>query len=65
MKNLDHKDVWVRAIKTFGQGFIAALGASDLTSVNLSSGKQLLLAAFAAGVAAVWNYVLQVASQPS
>lgn len=59
-KNLDHTDIWVRATKTFLQGFVATLGVSNLADLNLSSGKQLLIAAVAGGVSAAWNYLLAV-----
>lgn len=60
LRNLDHRDIWIRATKTFAQSFIAALSLSDLTKVNLSDGKQLLLAAIAAGLSAATNYLIQI-----
>jgi hypothetical protein len=56
MKNLLEKllsnDVVVRAAKTFVQAFLAVFFVSD----NPVS-KEVLIAAVAAGVSAVWNFV--------
>ena len=52
---IDHKDVWVRAGKTFVQAALAAL--------LLNSGKvdkSAVIGALAAGISAVWNYLNEV-----
>lgn len=60
---LDHKDVWVRAIKTGAVVFLATLGASLANLANmpsLSDAEKLLLAALSAAGTAVLNYIIQV-----
>lgn len=54
------KDILVRAIKTFIQGFLGAL-AVTLPSTDLSDGavvKSLLIGAIAGGISAVMNLVI-------
>ena len=55
LKDLQHLDVWLRAAKTFVQAFLAAWAVTG-NAVN----KDVLLAALAAGLSAVWNYSKQV-----
>lgn len=54
------KDILIRAIKTFIQGFLGALAVSlpnaDLT--NMAVLKSLLIGAIAAGISAVMNLFL-------
>lgn len=56
MNNLDHTDVWVRALKTAVVTFLAAWAISGNAMT-----KDALLAALAMAGTAVWNYLLQVA----
>lgn len=56
------KDILIRALKTFIQGFLGAL-AITLPSANLSDGaviKSLLIGALAAGISALMNLVIQL-----
>lgn len=56
------KDVAIRALKTFWQAAVAYLVAVLSTGVDLFSGdviKGLLVGAFAAGLSAAWNGVVQ------
>lgn len=55
MKNLDHLDVLVRALKTLVQAFLAAWA---LTGNALT--KDALVGAVAAAISAVVNYGLQL-----
>lgn len=60
MKNIDWKDIWKRAGKTFIQAFIAAAGVVQLPQItDLETVKAALLtvivAGGAAGLSAVWN----------
>lgn len=55
--NQRHKDIIVRAGKTFIQAALATL-AVDIASVNdWKSLKPVLIGALAAGVSAVWNII--------
>lgn len=70
---LNHKDVWIRALKTAIQAFVGvfAVSASDLLNTfqkgGMGAGKAALVslvsAAIAAAVSAVWNYLLQTQPQ--
>lgn len=55
------KDILIRALKTFVQGFLAALvitlPSSDLTQEEVV--KSLLLGAVAGGISAVMNLILK------
>lgn len=55
------KDILIRALKTFAQGFLAALvitlPSSDLTQNEVV--KSLLLGALAGGISAVMNLILK------
>lgn len=60
MKNLDWKDIWKRAGKTFIQAFVVTAGATQLPQItNLETAKAALftviVAGGSAGVSAVWN----------
>lgn len=56
------KDIFIRAIKTFIQGFFGALAVSlpnaDLT--NMAVLKSLLIGAIAAGISAVMNLIINL-----
>ena len=60
MKNW--KDILIRALKTFIQGFLGALAItlpnSDLASESVL--KSLLIGAIASGISAVMNFVLNL-----
>ncbi len=64
MKNINWKDVGIRAFKTFIQAFIS-IAIAGLSGVNFIEGEDLknvligiAISAGAAGVSAVWNAVL-------
>ena len=68
MKQIDWKDVAVRAVKTFAQTAVSAI-AAGVGGVNLfEAGKGfwagLLLSAGAAGASAVWNGLIEPAIRP-
>lgn len=60
MKNW--KDILIRALKTFIQGFLGALAItlpnSDLASESVL--KSLLIGALASGISALMNFVLEL-----
>lgn len=60
MKNW--KDILIRAIKTFFQGFLGALAvtlpSSDLTDTTII--KSILIGAVAGGLSALMNFVIQI-----
>lgn len=63
MKNIDWKDVLVRAIKTFVETAVAAIVAG-VSGVDVFATEEgfwigLALSAGAAGVSAVWNGVVE------
>lgn len=69
MKNIDWKDVIVRAVKTFAEAFIAFVGA-EMTGVDIFSvGKDVWVAvgisAAAAGISAVWNGMIEPLLKPA
>lgn len=64
MKNVDWKDVGIRALKTFIQTFVAVFG-QDIIGVNLFDGSMndimwvgMILSALSAAASAVWNGVI-------
>lgn len=69
---LNHKDVLVRALKTFVAAFLPIFGAglvnlqSQFVNGGLSASKSalvaLIVAAISAGITAVWNYGIQLAT---
>lgn len=65
MKNIDWKDVFVRAIKTFAEAAIAFVGAEMAGADIFAVGKDVWFAvgisAAAAGVSAVWNGMIEPA----
>lgn len=54
------KDIVVRAVKTFVQAFLAFVAAGAANVVNVSTAKQLVVAAGAAALSAAWNGILTV-----
>lgn len=67
-KNVDWKDVAIRAIKTFVEAFVTFAGAElagmDLFAVDKGMWCAVGLSAGAAGVAAVWNGMIYPALKP-
>jgi hypothetical protein len=66
LNDLEHKDVWARAVWTFVQAFAAAflvLAPGILAAPNLTDAKALsvsaALAGIAAGISALKNYAKQ------
>lgn len=55
---LKNNDILVRAVKTFIQTFLAtvAVGVSNVTDVKTA--QALVVAGVAAGISAVWNFVI-------
>ena len=51
------RDIIIRAVKTFAQAFLSVLSLGLANVVDLSSGKALLIAAVAAGISALQNFV--------
>lgn len=60
MKNW--KDILIRALKTFIQGFLGALVITLPNSDLMSEGvlKSLLIGALAGGISALMNYVIEL-----
>lgn len=61
------KDIFIRAIKTFIQGFLGALVVSlpnsDLTSSEVL--KSLLIGALAGGISCLMNFILNLIKKES
>jgi hypothetical protein len=61
------KDIFIRAIKTFIQGFLGALVVSlpnsDLTSSEVL--KSLLIGALAGGISCLMNFILNLMKKES
>lgn len=57
MEKTNWKDIGERALKTFLQAFIAVVLLGMTSVVDWESGKALALAALAAGISAVWNFI--------
>ena len=68
MKNVNWKDVIVRAAKTFAQAFIACAGAElagmDLFAIDKGMWVAVGLSAAAAGISAVWNGMIEPVVKP-
>lgn len=68
MKNVNWKDVAVRAIKTFVEAFAACLGAEltgmDLFAIDRGMWCAVGISAAAAGISAVWNGIVEPAVKP-
>ena len=56
------KDILIRAIKTFIQGFLASLAISinGVSNVDEKLVKSALIGAVAGGISAVMNYVIKL-----
>lgn len=56
------KDILIRALKTFIQGFLGALAITLPSSDLMTNGvlKSLLIGALAGGISAVMNYILNL-----
>ena len=55
------KDIGIRAGKTFVQAFMSAVSIDVLTATtDRSVWKSMLLGGIAAGISAVWNFVLKL-----
>lgn len=68
MKNINWKDVFIRAFKTFAEAFIAFVGAElaglDLSAIDKGMWCAVGLSAAAAGISAVWNGMIEPALKP-
>jgi len=68
MKNINWKDVFVRAIKTFAEAFIACVGAEvagmDIFAIDKSMWAAVGISAAAAGISAVWNGMIEPVVKP-
>lgn len=68
MKNIDWKDVAIRAFKTFAEAAIAFVGAElagmDLFSIDKGMWAAVGISAAAAGISAVWNGMIEPAVKP-
>lgn len=69
MKNIDWKDVFVRAIKTFAEAAIAFVGAElagmDIFAIDKGMWCAVGLSAAAAGISAVWNGMIYPLLKPA
>lgn len=68
MKNVNWKDVAVRALKTFAEAFIAFLMAevsgAELFAMDKGMWCAVVISAAAAGISAVWNGMIEPAVKP-
>lgn len=68
MKNVNWKDVAVRAVKTFVEAAVAFVGAElagvDIFTVDKGMWLALGVSAAAAGISAVWNGLVEPAVKP-
>ena len=68
MKNVNWKDVAVRAAKTFIEAFVAFIGAElagmDLFAIDKGMWAAVGLSVAAAGISAVWNGMIEPAMKP-
>lgn len=68
MKNINWKDVAVRAVKTFAETavatFVAGMSGVDLFATEDGFWLALALSAGAAGVSAVWNGLVEPMIKP-
>ena len=68
MKNVNWKDVAVRALKTFAEAFVAFVMAevsgAELFTMDRGMGIAVGISAAAAGVSAVWNGMIEPAVKP-
>ena len=56
-KSLVNSDIVRRAVKTFVQAFVAVVVVGYVNVKDVESAKALAVAAVAAGVSAVWNFI--------
>lgn len=61
------KDILIRALKTFLQGFIASflLSTGNLSNLDKTVLKSALIGAIAGGISALMNYIIQVLDKGS
>ena len=68
MKNVNWKDVAIRAIKTFAEAFIAFLGAElagvDVFAMEKDMWAAVGISAASAGISAVWNGMIEPVLRP-
>lgn len=68
MKNVNWKDVAIRAIKTFAEAFIAFLGAElagvDVFAMEKGMWAAVGISAASAGISAVWNGMIEPVLRP-
>ena len=68
MKNVNWKDVAIRAIKTFAEAFIAFLGAElagvDVFAMEKDMWAAVGISAASAGICAVWKGMIEPALRP-
>ena len=68
MKNVNWKDVAVRAAKTFIEAFVAFEGAElagmDLFAIDKGMWAAVGVSAVAAGISAVWNGMIEPVVKP-
>lgn len=68
MKNVNWKDVAVRALKTFAEAFVAfvvaEVGGMELFAMDKSMWCAVVISAAAAGISAVWNGMIEPAVKP-
>ena len=68
MKNVNWKDVAVRAAKTFVEAAVAFVGAElagvDIFAIDKSMWCAVGISAVAAGISAVWNGLIEPAITP-
>lgn len=55
---MNHKDIAIRAAKTFAQSFLAFVAAGVVGVVDWNTLKTLLISALASAISATWNTLL-------
>lgn len=68
LKNLDWKDIGVRALKTFIQAFISSFAIDSFFGVTTLDGFKavlvsILIAATASAISATWNFITNYVSE--
>ena len=53
-----NNDIVIRALKTFVQAFLASVAVGVATVQDVPTAKAVLVAGVAAGISAVWNFVV-------
>lgn len=68
MKNINWKDVVIRAVKTFAEAFVAFVMAevsgAELFAMDKGMWFAVGISAAAAGISAVWNGMIEPAVKP-